>query len=74
MMHGLGKMLMILGAAIFLAGIILTAATKMGITFGSLPGDVTYHRKNITVFAPFGTMIIVSLVLTLIMNVISKWK
>ena len=73
-MYGIGKFLMFIGAAIFLAGILITAAAKMGISIGSLPGDITYHRKNLTVFAPFGTMIVVSLILTIIMNVISKWK
>ena len=50
------------------------AASKFNIPFGKLPGDITYQKKNITVFAPFGTMIVVSVILTLIMNFLSRWK
>ena len=74
MMFLLGRILIILGAVMLAAGVILTVASRLGLPFGNLPGDITYKKKNITIFAPFGTMLIVSVVITLILNFISRWK
>lgn len=62
-----------MGLIMALVGLALIFAGKLNLPFGNLPGDFTYQKKNITVFAPFGTMLVVSVVLTLIMNIISKW-
>lgn len=72
-MQQLGRTLLFLGLAIALAGFVLLLAGKLNLPFGHLPGDFTCHRKNFTVFAPFGTMIVVSVVLTIILNIISRW-
>lgn len=73
-MNQLGKTLIAFGLLIAAAGVILVIAGKLNIPFGKLPGDITYHKKNLTVFAPFGTMLIVSVILTVILNIFSKWK
>lgn len=73
-MNQMGKMLVFLGLAVAAAGAVLIIAGKLNIPFGKLPGDITYHKKGLTVFAPFGTMLIVSVVLTLIFNIFSRWK
>ncbi|MDO5115436.1 MAG: DUF2905 domain-containing protein [Synergistaceae bacterium] len=73
-MNQLGKALIALGLLITAAGLIMLLAGKLNIPFGKLPGDITYQKKNLTVFAPFGTMLVVSLILTLIFNIFSRWK
>ena len=73
MIH-LGKYMVITGGFLIVFGVILMVAGRFNISIGSLPGDITYHKRNITVFSPFGTMLVVSIILTLIANVISKWK
>lgn len=73
-MNQLGKALIGMGLLIAAIGVALVLAGKLNITFGKLPGDITYQRKNLTVFAPFGTMIVVSLVLSIILNIFSRWK
>ena len=73
-MNQIGKMLIAAGLLLAALGVCLIAAGKLNIPFGKLPGDITYQKKNITVFAPFGTMIVVSVILTLIMNFLSRWK
>ena len=47
---------------------------RFNIPFGNLPGDITYQKKNLTVFAPFGTMLLISVILTVILNIFSRWK
>ena len=73
-MNQIGKMLIAAGLLLAALGVCLIAAGKLNIPFGKLPGDITYHKKNLTVFAPFGTMLVVSVILTLILNIFSRWK
>ncbi len=73
-MQQIGKMLIAMGFFIAIVGILLIFAGKLNLPFGHLPGDITYQKKNITVFAPFGTMLVISIIITLILNIISRWK
>ena len=73
-MNQLGKTLIYFGLLLIAAGIVLMLAGKFSIPFGKLPGDISYHGKKITVFAPFGTMLIVSIVISLIMHIFSRFK
>lgn len=73
-MSGIGKILLTLGVFLTLAGAALMLASKLGIPFGKLPGDITYHKKNVTVFFPLGTMLVISLTVSLILNLYSRWK
>ena len=73
-MSELGKMLVVAGLLLAAVGAVLIIAGKLNIPLGKLPGDITYQKKNLTVFAPFGTMLVVSLILTLILNIFSRWK
>ena len=40
--------------------------------FGRLPGDIVFHREGLTIYIPIATMILVSLTLTVILNVIFR--
>ena len=40
--------------------------------FGKLPGDFIWRREGLTIYVPFVTMILVSLVLTILLNII--WR
>lgn len=73
-MNQIGKMLIAAGLLLAALGVCLIAAGKLNIPFGKLPGDMIYQKKNLTVFAPFGTMLVVSVILTLILNIFSRWK
>jgi len=67
----LGRTLMILGALLFVVGLALTYAGRVP-WLGNLPGDVAVERGNFRLYAPFGTMIIVSIVLTLLLNLVVR--
>jgi hypothetical protein len=54
---GLGLLLVIVGAVFLLVGRIPW--------LGQFPGDIRIERENVRVFIPLGTMLVVSLVLTL---------
>ncbi len=74
-MQQIGKILIFAGLLTAAAGLVLLiAGGRFGLPFGNLPGDITYQKKNLTVFAPFGTMLLVSVILTIIINIFSRWK
>ena len=70
----MGRILMIIGGVIFVLGAVVWFASKAGIPLGRLPGDLSWQGKNVKVYAPFATMLIVSVILTVILNVISKLR
>jgi hypothetical protein len=63
-MRDLGRILIIAGGIILLAGVVLTIAGRFGI--GRLPGDIVVRRGNFTLFFPLMTSIVVSIVVSLI--------
>lgn len=64
----IGKVLIWLGAALLLAGIAIQYAPGLVGWFGKLPGDIDFSRDGTRVFIPITSMIVVSLVLTVIVN------
>ncbi|MDI6731419.1 MAG: DUF2905 domain-containing protein [Candidatus Margulisbacteria bacterium] len=69
--ESIGKMLLYIGILLVLAGGFFMLAAKVP-WFGKLPGDIIYKREGLTIFVPITTMIIVSLVLTFLLNII--WR
>ena len=72
MMTGLGKALIGLGILLALIGALLLVAGRIGLPLGRLPGDFSYKGKNVTVFFPLGTSILISILLTAILYLISR--
>ena len=65
-----GPILVTLGIVVVLAGLLVwTGAFSW---FGRLPGDLRIERENLRVFVPFGSMLLISLVLTLILNLVRR--
>jgi hypothetical protein len=67
----MAKLLMLVGGGLFFMGLLFFFGARLP-WFGNLPGDVVVKRDNFTLFAPFGTMIVVSIVLTILLNVIGR--
>ncbi len=65
-METLGKGLLAVGLLIFALGAGFLLAAKLGIT--RLPGDIVWRRGNLRIYAPLGPMIAVSILLTIILN------
>ena len=71
-MSQLGRLLLIAGLAIAGIGLMLMFGDRIGL--GRLPGDLIWKRKNTTVHFPIMTSLVVSVVLTLILNLILRRK
>lgn len=65
-MRDLGRLLMIVGAVVFVIGALLTLAGRLP-WLGRLPGDIVVERGPVTFYFPIVTSILISLVLTLLL-------
>ena len=66
----IGRTFIIIGILLIAIGFLLLAAPKLFNWFGHLPGDIRVERENMRLFIPVGSMIVISLVLTLLFNAI----
>lgn len=70
MSEQLGRLLLVLGLVVAAAGAILLVAGRLGI--GRLPGDIVWEGEGWRVYIPLGWMVLVSVVLTLLLNLLSR--
>lgn len=74
MFTDLGRWLIGLGTLLLLVGVVFLALGRVP-GLGRLPGDIVIEREGLTVFVPLGTMLMVSLVLTILANLIARiWR
>ncbi len=73
-MNDLGKLLIVLGVVLLVAGFALTVLGRMNLPLGRLPGDIVYRGKNTTFYFPLATSVLLSVVLSLVLYVLGKWK
>jgi hypothetical protein len=64
----LGKWLVLFGLLFLSVGIVLLIGAKVGLTLGKLPGDIRIERGKTSFYFPIVTCLIISLLLTLIIN------
>jgi hypothetical protein len=67
----IGKLLILLGVGIAVLGVLLLGLGQVPF-FGKLPGDIHIEREGFTCFAPIASMIILSLLLSIALNVIAR--
>lgn len=73
-MNEIGKLILGLGLALVVIGTVLILAGRVGVPMGRLPGDFVYRGKHATVYFPLVTCIVISVVLTLVIYVISRFR
>ena len=73
-MSDLGRVLIVLGGLLILAGIVLLLLAWLHLPLGRLPGDIIYRGKNTTFYFPLATSILLSLLLTLVLYLIGRWR
>lgn len=67
----LGRSLIVFGAILLVVGLILTFSDRIP-WLGRLPGDIVVRKGNFTLYAPLVTGLVLSLVLTLLLNLWSR--
>ena len=71
--HGLGKLIIILGMSLVAIGLLITFAPKIPI-LGKLPGDFYFRRGNTSFYFPLATSLLASLVVSIILSVIFRGR
>ena len=70
MERGLGTLLIVVGVAIVLIGVLVSTGALSW--FGRLPGDVRFESGSTRVFIPITSMIVASVVLTVVVNLVLR--
>lgn len=68
----MGKGLIVLGLVLVAVGLAVIYAPGLLNWFGKLPGDIRIESENSRTFIPITSMIIVSVVLTLVLNLLGR--
>jgi hypothetical protein len=68
----IGRWLVIGGLALAAIGGLVILAARSGLPLGRLPGDIHIQSGNVTIFIPLVTMILLSVILTVLVNVILR--
>jgi len=71
-MENIARYLMIGGIILFLIGGGVYLAVKFGLPLGRLPGDIRIEGENGSFYFPVTTSILVSVILTIVINVIVR--
>ncbi|MGD8402637.1 MAG: DUF2905 domain-containing protein [Anaerolineales bacterium] len=72
-MENIGRFLMIGGILLFVVGGLVFLASKFGIPFGRLPGDIRIERDGFSFYFPLASSIVISILLTIIINLIGRF-
>lgn len=73
-MSDLGKFLVLAGAIAIVVGVVLILLGRTNIPLGRLPGDVVYRGKNTTFYFPLATSILVSVILSVVMYLVGRFR
>ena len=72
-MENIGRFLMLGGILLFVVGGLIWFGTRIGSPFGRLPGDIHFNGENVSFHFPLASSIIVSIVLTILLNVVLRF-
>ena len=68
-MEGIGKILLIVGGIIIILGLIFVFGQHIPF-LGKLPGDIFIKKDGFSFYFPIGTLLILSVLITIIVNVV----
>ncbi|NMA02302.1 MAG: DUF2905 domain-containing protein [Clostridia bacterium] len=67
----IGKMLVSIGLLITISGLVIFSLGKV-LNIGRLPGDIFYQKGNFTFYFPIVTSVVLSLILTIVLNLFNR--
>jgi hypothetical protein len=69
-----GKVLLLFGVVLAATGLVLILLGRTNLPLGRLPGDFLYRGKNTTIYFPLATSLLLSVVLSLVLYLISRFR
>lgn len=67
-MAGLARTLLVAGVVFVVAGVLLLLAARLRLPLGHWPGDIVVRRGKATIYFPWVTMLVVSVIASLIFS------
>lgn len=71
-MENFARIIIITGVILIGVGGLIFLATRTGLPFGRLPGDISFQTENFSCFFPIVSGIILSIVLTILLNLVIR--
>jgi hypothetical protein len=72
-MGEIAKVMILIGAVLILAGLVILVFPRLPF-LGKLPGDILIKKDNVTFYFPLATSIVISVVISLILYFINKFR
>ncbi len=72
-MIALGRLLLIIGLVLVFCGGLILLAARYFPWLGNLPGDIRVEGENYSIFFPLATMILISILGTIILNIVIRF-
>lgn len=66
------RLLIIIGLVIAFIGVLILIANRYFPWLGNLPGDLRYESENVRVYFPLASMILVSILGTILLNIFMR--
>ncbi len=68
----IGRFLILCGLGLAGLGVLVVLLGRVGIPLFQLPGDIKIQGQAVTCFIPLATMLLLSLILTLVVNLVLR--
>ncbi len=68
----LGRLLIVAGAVLVALGVLVIFVSRLNLPLGRLPGDVVWRGKHSTVYIPWVTCLLLSLLGSLVLWLLSR--
>ena len=72
-MENIARFIILAGIALIVIGVIVFGLAKLNFPLGRLPGDIRIEGQNGTFYFPLATSILISIVLTILLNVVGRF-
>lgn len=66
----IGKVLLVGAVVLAVVGLVFLAGSALGVA--RLPGDLSFGKKNVRVYVPIATSVILSIVATIVLNLLFR--
>lgn len=73
-MNDLGRILILLGGLLLLAGLVVVGLGRLHLPLGHLPGDFNWRGRGWSISFPLATSILLSAILSLILWAVSRFR
>ncbi len=68
----LGRMLLFIGVALAVIGLLMMLGDRLPLRLGRLPGDIVIRGRNSVLYIPITTSILISVILSLVLWLIRR--